>query len=69
MATLAFNTSTFAETTGETAVTKPSFFGRLLQAMMESRQRQADIEVRRAMVLYGEPKDRLDYAMLPFAGE
>ncbi len=69
MATLALNTSTFAETTGEAVTTNPSFFGRLLQAMMESRQRQADVEVRRAMALYGEPKDRLDYAMLPFAGE
>jgi hypothetical protein len=69
MATLAFNTSAFAETNVETASAKPSFFGRLLKAMMESRQRQADIEIRRAMALYGEPKDRLDYAMLPFAGE
>jgi hypothetical protein len=65
MATLAFNTSSFAETTS----TKPSFFGRLLQAIMESRQRQADIAVRRAMAQYGESKERLDYAMLPFAGE
>jgi hypothetical protein len=69
MATLAFNTGTFAETAAKTVAAKPSFFGRLLQAMMESRQRQADIAVRRAMALYGEPKDRLDYAMLPFAGE
>ena len=69
MATLAINTASFAETAGDTAAAKSSFFGRLLQAMMESRQRQADIEVRRAMALYGEPKDRLDYAMLPFAGE
>ena len=69
MATLAFTTSTFSETKDETAATKSSFFARFLQAMMESRQRQADIEVRRAMALYGEPKDRLDYAMLPFAGE
>ena len=69
MATLAFNTSTFAGAAAKTIAAKPSFFGRLLQAMMESRQRQADIAVRRAMALYGEPKDRLDYAMLPFAGE
>jgi hypothetical protein len=69
MATLAFNSSSLVETAAEAATSRPSFFGRLLQAMMESRQRQADIEVRRAMALYGEPKDRLDYAMLPFAGE
>jgi hypothetical protein len=69
MTTLALNTSTFAETTDGTAAAKPSFFGRLLQAMMESRQRQANVAVRRAMALYGDPKDRLDYAMLPFAGE
>jgi hypothetical protein len=69
MATATMNTAASLEAAAQTTETRPSFFSRLLQAMIESRQRQAEIEVRRAMALHGEPKERLDYALLPFAGE
>jgi hypothetical protein len=51
------------------ATGKRSFFTRLIDAMIESRMRRAQFEIRRAQAMVGEPKDRLDYAMLPFAGE
>ena len=50
-------------------IAKPGFFSRLLNAMMESRMRRAQIEIRRAQAMVGEPKGKLDYALLPFAGE
>jgi len=43
--------------------------GKIGVAMMASRQRRADIEIRRVMALRGEPRERFDYALLPFAGE
>jgi hypothetical protein len=69
MATATMHTTAALEADIPTTETRPSFFSRLLQAMIESRQRQAEIEVRRAMAMYGEPKEKLDYALLPFAGE
>jgi hypothetical protein len=69
MATATMNTAAAIDAATETTETRPSFFSRLLQAMIESRQRQAEIEVRRALALHGEPRERLDYALLPFAGE
>jgi hypothetical protein len=69
MATATMNTTAALDAAIPTTETRPSFFSRLLRAMIESRQRQAEIEVRRAMALYGEPKEKLDYALLPFAGE
>ncbi len=69
MATVTLNQIAFAKSADRPASGKPSFFARIIQAMMESRQRQADREIRRVRAMIGEPKDRLDYAMLPFAGE
>lgn len=51
------------------APARRSFFSRLIDAMVESRMRKAQIEIRRARTMIGEPKEKLDYAMLPFAGE
>jgi hypothetical protein len=48
---------------------KPGFFGRVMAAMIESRQRKAEIEVRRVRALIEDSKPRADYALLPFAGE
>ena len=48
---------------------RPSLLRRLGNAMIESRRRQAEIETRRILALRGEPLDRQDYALLPFAGE
>ena len=50
-------------------VAKPGFFSRMLNAMMESRMRRAQIDIRRAQAMAAEPKSKLDYALLPFAGE
>jgi hypothetical protein len=69
MATVAINSLSFASAAVSDVAAKPSFFGRFMRAVAESRQRQAEIEIRRVRALIGEPKDRLDYAMLPFAGE
>jgi hypothetical protein len=69
MATFALNPASIVETTAVASTGKPSFFGRFMDALVESRQRQAEREIRRVRALYGEPKERLDYAMLPFAGE
>jgi hypothetical protein len=46
-----------------------SFFSRLVDAMIESRMRRAQIDIRRAQAMVAEPKSKLDYALLPFAGE
>ncbi len=69
MATLTFNPLSLAESGSEATEAKPSFFSRFLGALAESRQRQAEIEIRRVRALYGEPNEKLDYALLPFAGE
>jgi hypothetical protein len=47
-----------------------SLFGRMMDAMIESRMRRAEIESRRVMAMLGQPKfNSTDYAMLPFQGE
>jgi hypothetical protein len=70
MATMTFDSAAIAANpTRAAAPAKPGFFSRLGAAMMESRRRKADIEVRRALAAYGQPAERLDYALLPFAGE
>ena len=51
------------------APARRSFFSRLVDAMMESRMRRAQVDIRRAQAMVGEPKSKLDYALLPFAGE
>ncbi len=69
MATLTFNAASHAASRTVATEGKPSFFSRFLSAVAESRQRQAEIEIRRVRALLGEPNEQLDYAMLPFAGE
>ncbi len=51
------------------APARRSFFSRLIDAMVESRMRKAQIEIRRAQAMVADPKSKLDYALLPFAGE
>lgn len=46
-----------------------SILGRVIDALAASRRRKAEIEIRRCLALRGEPRDRHDYALLPFAGE
>ena len=48
---------------------KPSFFGRFIKAVMAANERRAEIAIRRHLALIGEPRERLDYALLPFRGE
>jgi hypothetical protein len=51
-------------------VTKQSFGKRFVAALMASRQRQAEIEIRKALALHGDKEIvKIDYAMLPFRGE
>jgi hypothetical protein len=69
MATIAINTASVAASTVKHAHSRKSFFGRILQAMIESRQRKAEIEARRVLALIGQPREELDYALLPFRGE
>ncbi len=51
------------------APARRSFFSRLIDAMIESRMRRAQVEIRRAQAMVADPKSKLDYALLPFAGE
>ncbi len=48
---------------------KPSFFKRLVAAVAASNERRAEIALRRHLALIGEPRERHDYALLPFRGE
>jgi len=66
MATITYTSNALAPTE---APARRSFFSRLVDAMIESRMRQAQIEIRRARAMIGEPNEKLDYALLPFAGE
>ena len=69
MSSLTFNSPLAASSVSAAKPAKPSFFARLTEAMIESRMRKAEIEIRRARAMIGEPRDTLDYALLPFAGE
>jgi hypothetical protein len=48
---------------------KSGFFSRLVAAQIASRQRKAEIEIRRHFALMGDLSKTPDYAMLPFRGE
>jgi hypothetical protein len=48
---------------------RKGFFARFLQAMQESRMRQAQIEIRRVKAMIGDKKSPMDDALLPFRGE
>lgn len=72
MATLTFNTASAVDAAPKAAPAasaKPSFFSRFVQAVMASNQRRADIAIRQHLALIGEPRERHDYALLPFRGE
>jgi hypothetical protein len=72
MSALTFSSNEFATPAIKvaSAVTKQSFGKRFIAALMASRQRQAEIEIRKAMALYGDKEIvKIDYAMLPFRGE
>jgi hypothetical protein len=72
MSALTFSNNEFAAPAIKTAstATKQSFGKRFIAAVMASRQRQAEIEIRKAMALHGDKEiAKIDYAMLPFRGE
>ena len=69
MSSLTFNPSLVASGVRAAKPVKPSFMSRISEAVYESRMRRAEIEIRRARAMIGEPRDHLDYALLPFAGE
>ena len=71
MTTLTINTLPIdaAAKTPAKQIAKAGFFSRLLAAHIASRQRQADIVIRRHRALMGDINKTPDYAMLPFSGE
>jgi hypothetical protein len=70
MATTTYQTNAVSETASAgTAAPKASFFSRLILAMQESRQRQAEIEIRRMRALVGDNDTGFKHALLPFRGE
>jgi hypothetical protein len=74
MTTLTFSDKTFTQTSSTKAAvpvsgSKPGFGQRLMAAMIASRQRQAQIEIRRVQFLVQDKSNKIDYAMLPFGGE
>jgi hypothetical protein len=72
MSTLTFSNTDFATPSrkASTPATKLSFGKRLVNAMIVSRQRQAEIEIRKVRALIGDKANaKIDYAMLPFSGE
>lgn len=49
---------------------RPGIFQRILNSMIESRRRRAEIEIRRIRAIIEDNKAAIpDYALLPFAGE
>jgi hypothetical protein len=71
MTTLTLNplhTNTAARTSAKEPA-KQGFFARLMAAHIASRQRKADIEIRRALAHMENRGRTPDYAMLPFNGE
>jgi hypothetical protein len=48
---------------------RPGFFARLMAAHIASRQRKANIEIRKVLAHMDSRSKTLDYAMLPFNGE
>jgi hypothetical protein len=71
MATTTFNPqlSSAAPVARTLPAAKPGIFRRIVTAMQESRQRQAEIEIRRLRALVGDHKPLFDDALLPFRGE
>jgi hypothetical protein len=48
---------------------RQGFFRRLIAAMQESRQRHADIEIRRIRALMADDTSACKHSLLPFQGE
>ncbi len=69
MASLIIDRLDQLDTPRQVQATKPSFFKRLVAAVMASNQRRAEIAIRQHLALIGEPRERHDYALLPFRGE
>lgn len=70
MATTTFTTAVAdAPATVAAKPVKTGFFRRLVTAMQESRQRQAEIEIRRMRALIGDQRMDFQDALLPFKGE
>jgi hypothetical protein len=71
MSSLTFSNTDFALTTKKEAPVKQLSFGkRFVAAMIASRQRQAEIEIRKVRSMISDKANaRIDYALLPFSGE
>ncbi|MFM9975079.1 MAG: hypothetical protein ACKVON_10970 [Beijerinckiaceae bacterium] len=67
--TLNFFTTSRAPKAAAKTASQPGLFARLIDAMIVSRQRKADIEIRRHRAIMDHKSSNLDYAMLPFSGE
>jgi KaiC/GvpD/RAD55 family RecA-like ATPase len=54
----------------KSAAVRPGIFQRVLNAVIESKRRRAEIEIRRVRAIIEDKKATVpDYALLPFAGE
>jgi hypothetical protein len=71
MATMTYIPAATAPEAKAAAATAPKvgFFRRLVAAIQESRQRQAEIEIRRMRAITGDNKPGFRDALLPFQGE
>jgi len=68
MATLTIEPTLSFKAAPRAQTVRPSFLKRLVDAMIASRQRRAEIEIRRRMPLIGGPLHNNDYALLPLGG-
>ena len=70
MTSMTFDTASIASTNSQTETTQsPSILARIAHGIMASRQRKVDIEIRRMRAVVEDTTSRIDYALLPFAGE
>ena len=70
MTSITFNSAAITQTQASVSpAEKPSLFASLVEAIMTSRKRKTDIEIRRMRAVVEDTKLQLDYALLPFAGE
>jgi ribosomal protein L18E len=72
MATMTYDTGALANAAKPAAPAKPArkgFWRRLIDAMQESRRRQAEIEIRRVRALMADTDPGFKHALLPFRGE
>jgi hypothetical protein len=69
MASITYDTTAHSPAARTAAAPKASLFRRIILAMQESRQRQAEIEIRRMRALIEDNKPGFRDALLPFQGE